>query len=485
MVLTKSGRGSFVAIAVVVLCVAAYLPFLSQRFGDFRAFYCSGQAVLAHADPYREHPLRECEHIVQAPGVSPLRDDAAIPAPFPGYVLALFAALALLPFGIAAAVWLAGSIGAVALACVFFARCVRAPVATLAILIGFPAVSAALQLGQLTPFVTLAISAAALLLAQGKPRAAAIAALGIAVEPHVAVAVFIALFIAVRQSRWPLIAGGAMLTVVSLITLGWSGNVEYLRDVLPGHALANLADVQQFSAAHIAALFGLAPVVARTIGSWWYLAAATGGVTIALRLKRRHGPQAIVLVPIAFEVFGGIYVHISQLAFAIPAFLLVMPRRGPARAVTLTAVFVTAMPWNMIVNYPMLVPAIAALAIAVCVSMDVEGLASTLAIAAALLFLTFFYTGVLGLAPAAVDHIAYHPTGNPLADDSWQHWQQWLAGQRTPAALAWSIAVKVPTLVAFTALLSSLTAAGLRRGRAHPMAGGARSPFAGGSVVES
>lgn len=460
---STNSRGGFVAVAVIVLCIAAYLPCFNQRFGDFRAFYCSGRAVLARADPYREHPLRECEHQAAAPGISALPDDAAIPAPFPGYVLALFAALATLPFGAAAALWLSGSIAALTAACVLFARCVRAPIQVLAILVGFPAVTSALSLGQLTPFVALAISATAFLLVLGKPRSAAIAALGIAIEPHVAAAVFVALFIGERKTRIPLVLGCLTLAVSSLIVVGLSGNIEYFRDVLPGHALANLTDVEQFSATHVAALTGLKPSVARTIGSLWYVGAAIVGISVAVRLAPRFGVQALVLVPIAFEVFGGVYVHMAQLAFAIPAFLLVLPRTGAARSAALIAVFFAAMPWNMIVNYPMLVPALAVLAIALCVSLDTPQPAALLATSAALTSLVFFYTGVLSLSAVVSEAGAFHPAGNPLADDSWRHWMEWLAAHRRPTALIWSQAVKIPTILAFVSLLGLLGARCLPR----------------------
>src|SRR5450755_3691442 len=46
----------------VGISLAGYFSLFQARFCDFRAFYCSGRVVLAGLDPYREHPLHECEH---------------------------------------------------------------------------------------------------------------------------------------------------------------------------------------------------------------------------------------------------------------------------------------------------------------------------------------------------------------------------------------------------------------------------------------
>jgi hypothetical protein len=112
---------------LVILGLALSAPYFPERFSDFRAFYCAGSAVRAHADPYREHPLDECERRVRAPALSTLRSGVAVPAPFPGYVLALFALFATLPFAAALALWMAVMAAAVATAVVLLARVTATP----------------------------------------------------------------------------------------------------------------------------------------------------------------------------------------------------------------------------------------------------------------------------------------------------------------------------------------------------------------------
>ena len=70
---------------------------------DFRAFYCAGSVTNSGADPYLAGPLRTCERSVSAQYAS--ASNVVIPAPVPGYALALYARWLALPFGFAATLW--------------------------------------------------------------------------------------------------------------------------------------------------------------------------------------------------------------------------------------------------------------------------------------------------------------------------------------------------------------------------------------------
>ena len=52
--------------------------------------------VREHADPYRVEPLRSCEHRAGELAPPANADWEVIPAPYPGYVMALYALMALL-----------------------------------------------------------------------------------------------------------------------------------------------------------------------------------------------------------------------------------------------------------------------------------------------------------------------------------------------------------------------------------------------------
>jgi len=73
------------------------------------------------------------------------------------------------------------------------------------------------------------------------------------------------------------------------------------------------------------------------------------GVVIAARLSKDSGnPAFLVCVPPAFAVFGGTFVHVTQIAVALPAALLLLTSSVPQRrTLTLVAVMLLSVPWVM------------------------------------------------------------------------------------------------------------------------------------------
>ena len=451
--LGRSKRLTLSIVGIVLLCLAAYYPVLGERYADFRAFYCAGQTVRAHADPYREHPLRECEHSVAAPGASAVINDITIPAPLPGYALALFAVIAILPFGMAVLLCLCASTAALVLTVVLVTRFMRLPGVVAAIVIGFPSAILAIELGQVTPFIGLAMMATATLLAAGKPRSAALAALPIALEPHVALPILLALLIGAPKTRGMLVIGGIGLGALSIAVLGVNLNLEYIRDVLPAHALANIPDLSQLSAAHFAYVLGVPLAAARTIGSVWYAAATLLGIAVALVLRSRFGLAGLVLIPPAFALFGGLHVHSTQLLLGIPAFLLVFANAARGRLALAILIFLAATPWLKVANYSMLIPGVAVLAAVFARRVTTMRSSIWLAVGAALIGVVLAKTSFIGVADHPPPRVAVHTTGNPLADDSWSVAMLQHDGY---APIQWFMAAKAPTLLAYFILLCAL-----------------------------
>jgi hypothetical protein len=449
------------AVIVVVLLALGLgfsAPYFPDRFSDVRAFYCAGQALRDHADPYREHPLSECERRVAAPGLSQLRNDVTVPAPFPGVVLALFALLAALPFGWALALWMALTCAAIGVAVLLLARVTRTPITAAAILCGFPAAVVALPLGQLTPLVFVALAASAALLEASRPRWAAVAALGTLLEPHVGVAVVLGLACGMPKLRWGIAAGLSALAVGGVAVCGVGQEAEYLRAVLPAHALANVADATQFSTTHFAYVIGAPGGLAVMLGGIWYVVSLGVGTLVALRVRRQLGRAALVLVPPAFAVFGGTHTHLAQLALAVPAFMLVCARTtGRSRVVFTLALFVAATPWLLIGAFPLLFIATVALAIVFAYTMRVEMHALRLGAA------TFFMLGAIFIAiiRSHIDRAIVHVqlTGNPLAEVGWQ---MWMLARNVPPE-PWYLFAKAPTVIAFSILLGVLVRTAFRR----------------------
>jgi hypothetical protein len=444
--------------AFVILGIALSAPYFPERFSDARAFYCAGQAVRQHADPYREHPLNDCERRVTAPGLSPLRDGATVPAPFPGFVLALFALIALLPFGSALALWIAASCVAIWLAVVLVARVTNTHIVAGAILLGFPAVTVALPLGQVTPFVLLALAAAAALLKAERPAWAGLAAIGTMLDPHVGCAVLLGIGVAVPAARRTVIGGVLGLVALSLAVSGVGNESEYLREVLPAHALANMSDGTQFSTTNLAYVAGASSRAALALGTIWYIVALGLGTIVAVRGRARLGAPAAVLIPPAFAVFGGMHTHLAQLALAIPAFLLVYARtRDRQRLVFAAIMFVAAMPWLQIGAFPLLSPAAAVLAFVFARKVHGERHALRCGAATFVLLIAIFIAIVRSHVARA--GITVHVDGNPLADVSWQI--AVLARNAPPEP--WYLFAKAPTMIAFVLFLIVLVRVALQR----------------------
>jgi hypothetical protein len=463
----KPQRAHGFVLAVALVSIVAYLPFAPARLHDFRAFYCAGTAIRMHADPYRLHPLQECERATTVPGMPVNNDGATVPAPLPGYVLAGFALLSVLPFGAAVGIWIAASLAALLGSIALLRGIVAVPVPAIAVALVLPAAIVALPLGQTAPFVGCAVALCAYGLASGRPRIAALAALATAADPAIAIVLCATLLVAVPATRAILVVGTAALAALALLTLGGDTNLEYVRTVLHAHAAGNVAERSQFSTTHFAWVAGVASRPALVLGNVWYGCAAVAGIWTALRLRRTLGIAALALIPPAFAVFGGLYVHYSQLVLAIPAYLLVLGRM-PAKAPWLSAaIFVLAVPWLALAGFPPFAFALVVLAVAYMRELHDVRSGLRLGLLSALLLVAFFAVAALSgsAAPAPFEPLR---GANPLAEDAWSRYIAW----RDVAPNRLFLMLQLPTIAAFTACLACLVGLGFGGERPH------RAPFA-------
>ena len=290
-------------------------------------------------------PLRACERTLPS-----YRYDAAgvvEPAPFPPVVLAAFEPLSAVPFA-----WALGAFAALALAAFAFA------VWALQRMTGFSPVFAGaalavgalyqnLRFGELPPLVIGIVCAAALLLERGRPRAAAIVAALSVIEPHVAGPVVLALFLGVKASRATLAVIGIVLAAVSVVAFDPRLTLEYFARALPAHGLAEVTASDQFSVTWIAHVLGAGDVAALRAGVISYAVTTALGIVAGVRLAQRFArPAFLVLVPAAFAVIGGPFIHDIQLPIAVPAALLLASvTTGRVRALALVAVAGLALTW--------------------------------------------------------------------------------------------------------------------------------------------
>ncbi|MBV8148072.1 MAG: hypothetical protein JO092_03160, partial [Candidatus Eremiobacteraeota bacterium] len=118
---------------------------------DFADFFCAGEALDQHRNPYLYEPLHSCEHRVNATPLFRNHPALAIPAPQPPYDFPPFMALARLQYSLARTLYAAGIVLAVALTIVALARTgVPADVAAAALVL--PAAYVELNAGQIVPF---------------------------------------------------------------------------------------------------------------------------------------------------------------------------------------------------------------------------------------------------------------------------------------------------------------------------------------------
>lgn len=317
---------------------------------DFRAFYCAGAALDADGDPYRVEPVRSCQHAVLAASHLVLDEHHVLIAPLPPCALVLFGLFARLPFWVAARLWLVLCLAALTVTMLLTRRLTGLPLPVVAVaLLGSLGV-ASLVLGQLVPIVAAALVIAAFAARRGAGRLAGAAAGCLALEPHVALPVWLGLSVLAPRARLPL-AGAAGVLVVMSLAFGVQLNLEYLYSVVPAHARSEIMNFPaQYSLSSLLWRLGVGIPRALALGAASYGAMLIVGVAIAAALMRRTRDASFaVLVPVSVALIGGPFVHAHQMALALPCALLLWtcaPPRSLARTLAIAAVVALAIPWE-------------------------------------------------------------------------------------------------------------------------------------------
>jgi len=287
--------------------------------GDFKAFYCSARVVLQHGDLYAAAPMARCE---RQPARYPLyvtQPGEVVPAPLPGYAIALFVPFALLPFDIAAFVWIVLLAAAFAVAVALFAKTGAGDGWAIAVALALPMVAVCFPVGELPPIALLGIALAAWSARYGRPWALALGVAFALVEPQIGAAVLLAAVALGRRFAIPAIAVAAILGLVSLTLLGVAGNVAYFRVVLPAHLLSELPSVLQYSLSWMLYRIGVAAGAAIFAGRLCWIVMLGVTVWFARSDAARARPEIAFLAAPAFAVVGGPFLHLDQIALAVPA----------------------------------------------------------------------------------------------------------------------------------------------------------------------
>jgi hypothetical protein len=423
MVSLHGGRLAAGCAAIFLIVLFATQP--ASRPGtllrDFNAFYCAGRAISQHADPYHNEPLGRCER--SAPRPSFLEHGPAylsVPAPLPGYALAPFAALALLPYGAAAFLWTLSILASFALTVWRLRELTSLPFSAIVAALALSDAYIGVTLGQIAPVALAAVVNAAWAATRGDMRSSACSAAAATIEPHLGIPACIALALFRPRALAWLLPCGLGLAALSVALLGWNTNVEYVTRVIGAHALSEASNVKQLSLTALLTRLGLDPVNAMRAGELWYVAMIAIGVLLSRRLAQRSGKSALrILLPVAFAMIGGTFVHISQVAAVVPAALVLLDAGRGNRMLSL-AVIALAAPClqfeTLGTSFPLLVSLVAGILAA---QLAPDGLAwkllpPLLAFACASLPWEFLapltYPGAL---------LASHYDPNALAETSW------------------------------------------------------------------
>jgi hypothetical protein len=447
-------QGRFALAVLGVLLLALLLAPSVRPAGllrDFNAFYCAGQTLNAGADPYRAEPLGGCE---RAPKPGPLLAGQAwltAPAPLPPYALVPFRALALVPYVWAGIVWTLLGIGAVGVAVWAMRGLTGLPLVPLIAAFALGDGYASLCLGQVAPIAVAAIAVAAWLLREGRDEWAGCAAGAAMIEPHIGLPLCASLFVWRARTRLPLLGCAVLCVAASVLAAGAPISLEYVRAVLPAHAASEIANEKQFSLTYALHRLGAPDEAALRAGELWYAVMLVGGIWAARRLATRYDNAAtIALIPPAIAVFGGPFVHVIQIAAALPAALLLYVA-VPARLQRTIGIAIVALaiPWIQFANLGTIFVGFAALAAALLAAsfVDDRPIFSVIACCAAI---GIVETAIALVRPvpdvSALLRIHYDPAA--LAERSWQLYVRAIG---TANAAAFDFA-KIPTVGALCAL---------------------------------
>jgi hypothetical protein len=417
--------------------------------GDFRAFYCAARVASQGADPYHTEPLRSCETAIGPKVFFEKNPGVTIPAPLPGYALAALVPLAMLPFGIAAALWAALLLLAVTACVVALARfgAVSWEIALAVFALSLGMLS--LPFGEVVPVALGFICLAAYAAWRGRSQAAALLAAGAMVEPHLGLPACIALAVCLPASRVPLALGFAALGTLSLALLGPATNLEYVSSVLPAHALSEITRDTQYSLTAVLASLGVAPAIAMRAGMLCYIAMLAAGTFVGGRLaKRTRNDAFLVCMPVAFAVFGGTFIHATQIAAALPAAVLIVtaaPREY--RPWGVAAMLLLAVPWGWAVSPALMIAPLFPVGFLAWRYWG-DNLAATLlaAVAAGALVLVLNILAQAAIHQAA--HLPMPPIDSRLAEATWSSFTQ---RSSTSGIAAWLM--RIPTWTGLALLL--------------------------------
>ncbi len=454
----KASRGVLL-VALALLAIGALRDFARlgdalpwRQLYDFSDFYCAGAALDQGNDPYRYEPLHQCEHTVNLSEAYRADPSRVVPAPLPPYDFPPFMLAARTEFANARRLDAVAIVVAVAASIVGLAL-VAVPLDVGALALVLPAGYVLLNAGQTVPFALCALVFCGVALARRRNRLAGVLAALTMIEPHLGLPVCAAMLIWVPRSRLGLVTTAVVLAGIGALLVGIPGIVEFLTRVLPAQASAEIGYVYQYSFSYLLKALGAAPGPALAAGEISYALMLGLGVWLGRQTATRLGrPELVAYVPAACSVVAGPYVHMVDLAFAVPAALvLACSLGGRTRELATTALCLLAVPWIVVWIAKKLFLAALFVVAALLLRLQIRAgaaIATFVAIAASIY--------LLELAPPA-PLVATTPGSFPASDLAQIAWRAYVE-QLGPSSFTWLL-VKAPTWLGLAGLLAACFAA--------------------------
>jgi hypothetical protein len=321
---------------------------------DLVPFYCGGAVTAAHRDPYLVEPLRTCEHAIGP--VFRKGTQLVVPDPLPAYDQGAMALVSRLPYPFVQWVWFALEVAACAASAVLLARVCGLPLVTVACTLVISDLYTSSILGQVAAFSTFGLCLTGWSLANGRRVPLAIGLAFGMIEPHLGLPALLGVALWNTPSRVVALCVAGTLGIASLLALPVPVIVEYLTRVIPAHALSELNNQDQLSSAYALHALGASAGLALLLAKANYALALVLGILVSRRAAARFGAAMLPFGATAFALLGGPFLHVTQLAAALPAALLVVGRSPsrPARA----AAAILAVPWLNFATLLAVLPAV-------------------------------------------------------------------------------------------------------------------------------
>jgi hypothetical protein len=275
----------------------------------------------------------------------------------PGYDLAAFRIVAALPYGTASLLWqmllwvcVAGTVFAV------WKLTGVAPAVLIAAFAFSDGFRGAIS-GNLAPIAIAFIALAALFASQRRHTLATISMLLAMCEPHIALGPLIAWCIFIPSSRLVAVFGVLILGMLTYATTGISLTLEFFQDVMPRQILAEVAFEEQYSLTHILHLAAVPDRAAILLGDLSFVGFLIVGIITAAKLRARLCDDAfLILIPVAFSLVAGPYLHAFQLPAALPAAFLLYTKLPRYRVLLGVSIMILAIPWIIAAQLQVLQP---------------------------------------------------------------------------------------------------------------------------------